>query len=107
MVEVEGRAPAFASMVVPSAPPDLYPALRKQVRSDTLEILPFRPMARNHDFTEMVKDDPRPAELDALHQPLRPPAQPLRTGRPDVPSAPSPPPGQGPTGPAAAPRDAP
>src|SRR6267143_91942 len=24
IVEVEGRAPAFASMVVPSAPPDLY-----------------------------------------------------------------------------------
>src|SRR2546422_10900787 len=59
MVEVEGRAPAFASMVVPSAPPDLYPALRKQARSDTLEILPFGPMALNHDFTEMVKDDLR------------------------------------------------
>jgi len=66
MVEVEGRAPAFASMVVPSAPPDLYPALRKQVRSDTLEILPFGPMALNHDFTEMVKDDLRRAEVVVL-----------------------------------------
>src|SRR2546428_8695317 len=66
MVELEGRAPAFASMVVPSAPPELYPALRKQVRSDTLEILPFGPMALNHDFTEMVKDDLRRAELVVL-----------------------------------------
>ena len=66
IVEVEGRAPAFASMVVASAPPKLYPALRAQVRSDTLEVLPFGPMAVNHDFTEMVKDDLRRAELVVL-----------------------------------------
>jgi len=66
MVELEGRAPAFASMVVPSAPPELYPALRTKVRSDTLEILPFGPMALNHDFTEMVRDDLRRAELVVL-----------------------------------------
>jgi len=66
MVELKGRAPAFASMVVPSAPPELYLALRKQVRSDTLEILPFGPMALNHDFTEMVKNDLRRAELVVL-----------------------------------------
>jgi RND superfamily putative drug exporter len=65
-VEVAGRAPAFASMVVPSAPPELYPALRRQVRSDTLDVLPFGPMALNHDFTEMVKDDLRRAELVVL-----------------------------------------
>src|SRR5262249_18513804 len=50
IVEVQGRAPAFASMVVPSAPPELYPELRAKVRSDTLDILPFGPMALNHDF---------------------------------------------------------
>src|SRR5438128_3225180 len=66
VVELEGRAPAFASMVVPSAPPELYPALRTKVRSDTLEILPFGPMALNHDFTEMVRDDLRRAELVVL-----------------------------------------
>src|SRR2546428_7572374 len=66
MVELEGRAPAFASMVVPSAPPELYLTLRQRVRSDTLEILPFGPMALNHDFTEMVKDDLRRAELVVL-----------------------------------------
>jgi RND superfamily putative drug exporter len=66
VVELVGRAPAFASMVVPSAPPELYPTLRQRVRSDTLEILPFGPMALNHDFTEMVKDDLRRAELVVL-----------------------------------------
>src|SRR5438093_921984 len=66
MVELEGRAPAFASMVVPSAPPELYPTLRQRVRSDALEILPFGPMALNHDFTEMVRDDLRRAELVVL-----------------------------------------
>jgi len=66
VVEVEGRAPAFASMVVPSAPPELYPALRGQVRSETLGILPFGAMALNHDFTEMVKTDLRRAELVVL-----------------------------------------
>ena len=65
-VEVHGRAPAFASMVVPSAPPELYPALRRQVRSDSLDVLPFGPMALNHDFTEMVKDDLRRAEVVVL-----------------------------------------
>ena len=63
IVELQGRAPAFASMVVPSAPPEVYAALRAQVRSDTLEILPFGPAALNHDFTEMVKADLRRAEL--------------------------------------------
>ena len=66
IVEIAGRAPAFASMVVPSAPPEVYPALRRQVTSDTLEILPFGPMALNHDFTEMVKRDLRRAELVVL-----------------------------------------
>jgi RND superfamily putative drug exporter len=66
VVELVGRAPAFASMVVPSAPPELYPTLRQRVRSDTFEILPFGPMALNHDFTEMVKGDLRRAELVVL-----------------------------------------
>jgi len=66
IVEIVGRAPAFASMVVPSAPAEVYPALRAQVRSDTLEVLPFGPMALNHDFTEMVKDDLRRAEVVVL-----------------------------------------
>jgi putative drug exporter of the RND superfamily len=66
MVELHGRAPAFASMVVPSAPPELYEALRGLVRSDALEVLPFGPVALNHDFTQMVKDDLRRAELVVL-----------------------------------------
>jgi RND superfamily putative drug exporter len=66
IVEIEGRAPAFASMVVPSAPPAVYASLRGLVRSDTLDILPFGPMALNHDFTEMVKDDLHRAELVVL-----------------------------------------
>jgi RND superfamily putative drug exporter len=66
MVELHGRAPAFASMVVPSAPPEVYAALRARVRSDTLEILPFGPVALNHDFTEMVKQDLRRAEIIVL-----------------------------------------
>jgi RND superfamily putative drug exporter len=66
MVELHGRAPAFASMVVPSAPPEIYEALRAQVGSDSLEILPFGPVALNHDFTQMVKADLRRAELVVL-----------------------------------------
>ena len=66
MVELQGRAPAFASMVVPSAPPEIYEALRAQVRSDTLEILAFGPVALNYDFTQMVKADLRRAELVVL-----------------------------------------
>jgi uncharacterized membrane protein YdfJ with MMPL/SSD domain len=66
MVELHGRAPAFASMVVPSAPPEIYEALRAQVRSESLEILPFGPLALNHDFTQMVKADLRRAELVVL-----------------------------------------
>src|SRR5262245_20353985 len=65
-IEVEGRAPAFASMVVPCAPPGLSPALRAKVRSDTLDILPFGPMALNHDFAVMVKDDLHRAEVVVL-----------------------------------------
>src|SRR5687767_3599001 len=63
MVELHGRAPAFASMVVPSAPPEIYESLRAQVRSDVVEILPFGPVALNHDFTVMVKADLHRAEL--------------------------------------------
>src|SRR3989442_454783 len=66
MVELEGRAPAFASMVVPSAPPELYPALRKQVRSASLKLVQSGPMALNHDFTDMVRYDLRRAELVVL-----------------------------------------
>jgi RND superfamily putative drug exporter len=66
MVELHGRAPAFASMVVPSAPLELYEALRARVRSDALEILSFGPLALNHDFTQMVKRDLRRAELVVL-----------------------------------------
>jgi RND superfamily putative drug exporter len=66
MVELHGRGPAFASMVVPSAPPEVYQALRGLVRSDELEILPFGPAALNHDFTQMVKDDLHRAELVVL-----------------------------------------
>jgi putative drug exporter of the RND superfamily len=66
MVELQGRAPAFASMVVPSAPPEVYEALRAQVRSDMLEVLSFGPVALNHDFTQMVKADLRRAELVVL-----------------------------------------
>ena len=56
MVELHGRAPAFASMWCRRPRPDLYEAY-VFVRSDALEVLPFGPVALNHDFTQMVKDD--------------------------------------------------
>ena len=39
VVELRGRAPAFASMTFGSLPPGLYAAIRDQVRSDTLEVV--------------------------------------------------------------------
>jgi RND superfamily putative drug exporter len=57
LVELHGRAVGFASLEFSGLPPDLYPALRALVRSDTLEILASGPIALNHDFTEVARQD--------------------------------------------------
>ena len=56
-VELHGRAAGFASLEFSGLPPDVYPALRALVRSDTLEILAAGPIALNHDFTEVARQD--------------------------------------------------
>ena len=57
VVELHGRASGFASLEFSGVPPDIYPALRKQVRSDALEVLAAGPVALNHDFTEVARAD--------------------------------------------------
>jgi RND superfamily putative drug exporter len=57
VVELHGRAAGFASLEFSGLPPDVYPALRALVRSDTLEILAAGPVALNHDFTEVARQD--------------------------------------------------
>lgn len=66
VVELAGRAPAFASMVFGGLPPELYKAIRKQVRSDTLEVLATGPAAMNHDFYQVTRRDLRRSELVVL-----------------------------------------
>jgi len=57
VVELHGRASAFASLEFSGVSPEIYPALRKLVRSDTLEVLAAGPVALNHDFTEVARTD--------------------------------------------------
>ena len=65
-VELTGRVPAFASMSFGGLPPGLYPEIRGQVRSDTLEILTTGPAAMNDDFEQVMRRDLRRAELIVL-----------------------------------------
>jgi len=45
---------------------DIYPALRAKVQSDTLEVVAFGILPRNHDFTVVPERDIRRAELVVL-----------------------------------------
>jgi RND superfamily putative drug exporter len=65
-VELNGRAPAFASMTFGGLAPGLYSGIRSQVRSDTLEVLATGPAAMNHDFSEVARSDLRRSELVVL-----------------------------------------
>jgi RND superfamily putative drug exporter len=65
-VELTGRAQAFASMSFGGLPPGLFPEIRGQVRSDTLEILTAGPAAMNHDFEKIMRRDLHRAELLVL-----------------------------------------
>jgi len=57
VVELRGRAAGFVSLEFSGLPPDVYPALRALVRSDALEVLAAGPIALNHDFTEVARQD--------------------------------------------------
>jgi RND superfamily putative drug exporter len=65
-VELNGRAPAFASMTFGGLAPGLYTGIRSQVKSDTLEVLATGPAAMNHDFSEVARTDLRRSELVVL-----------------------------------------
>jgi RND superfamily putative drug exporter len=65
-VELQGRAPAFASMTFGGLPPGLYASIRDQVRSDALEMLAVGPAATNHDFSQVTRHDLRRSELVVL-----------------------------------------
>src|SRR5262249_47062272 len=66
VVELAGRAPAFASMIFGGLSPELYTAIRGKVRSDTLEVLATGPAAMNHDFYQVTRRDLRRSELVVL-----------------------------------------
>jgi putative drug exporter of the RND superfamily len=66
VVELSGRAPAFASMTFGGLPPELYAAIRSQVRSDTLEVLATGPAAMNYDFYQVTREDLHRSELVVL-----------------------------------------
>ncbi len=57
MVELRGTAAGFASLEFSGLPPDLYPALRRLVRSETLDVVSVGNVALNHDFTEVARQD--------------------------------------------------
>jgi RND superfamily putative drug exporter len=56
-VELRGTAAGFASLEFSGLPPDVYPSLRRLVRSDTLDIVSVGSVALNHDFTEVARKD--------------------------------------------------
>jgi RND superfamily putative drug exporter len=66
VVELKGRAPAFASMTFGAMQPGLYEAIRGQVRSDTLDVVAVGVAAMNHDFTRVTREDLRTSELVVL-----------------------------------------
>jgi RND superfamily putative drug exporter len=57
MVELRGTAAGFASLEFSGLPPDLYPALRRLVHSETLDVVSVGNVALNHDFTEVARKD--------------------------------------------------
>src|SRR6266852_242677 len=66
VVELKGEAAAFSSLEFSVLPPDVYPSLRAQVKTETLEVLPVGNIPLNHDFTEVTRTDLRRAELVLL-----------------------------------------
>ena len=65
-LELQGRAPAFASMTFGGLSPGLYEAIRGQVRSDELDVVAVGVTAMNHDFTRVAREDLRRSELVVL-----------------------------------------
>src|SRR5262249_2356010 len=65
-VELQGRAPAFASMTFGGLPPGLFEDVRGKVRSDTLDVVAVGATAMNHDFTRVARVDLRRSELVVL-----------------------------------------
>jgi putative drug exporter of the RND superfamily len=57
MVELHGTGAGFASLEFSGLPPDLYPALRRLIRAETLDVLSVGNIALNHDFTEVARKD--------------------------------------------------
>jgi putative drug exporter of the RND superfamily len=66
VVELRARSAAFASLEFAPSGADVYSRLRPLVRSDSLEVLPAGPLALNHDFHAIVREDLRAAELVVL-----------------------------------------
>jgi RND superfamily putative drug exporter len=66
LVELPGRVSPFESMHFSRLEPGLYPALRGQVRSDTLEVTAFGSPALHADFVEMIRRDLVRCEMLAL-----------------------------------------
>jgi putative drug exporter of the RND superfamily len=66
VVELHGRASGFASLEFSGLPPDLYPALRALVGSETLDVVAVGNVALNHDFTEVARQDLGRVELVIL-----------------------------------------
>jgi len=57
MVELRGTASGYASLEFSGLPPDLYPALRGLVHSETLDVVSVGNVALNHHFTEVARKD--------------------------------------------------
>ena len=57
LVELRGTGAGFASLEFSGLPPDLYPSLRRLVRSETLDVVAVGNVALNHDFTEVARKD--------------------------------------------------
>jgi uncharacterized membrane protein YdfJ with MMPL/SSD domain len=66
VVELHGRAPAFASMTFGGLPPALYEAIRTQVRSDALDVVAVGVAAMNYDFARVAREDLRRSEVVVL-----------------------------------------
>jgi RND superfamily putative drug exporter len=66
VVELKARSSGQASLEFSSVPPEVYAALRAQVRSGTLDVVAAGMVPLNHDFVEVAKQDLARAELVIL-----------------------------------------
>ena len=66
VVELKQRASGPASLEFSSIPPETYAALRRLVRSDSLDIVAAGNVPLNHDFVDVAKRDLERAELVIL-----------------------------------------